>query len=424
MTTRIRWILPFIALLWMTTPAIASLKDIHADKLPQDDSVQKAYAEAATVEEYVRGWSDKWQYKIPKDTVVAQLKDSLDKLQKAAVSAPDNSELLLLTGLVAHYAYNVDVQEAYEVGVSSLQKAHKLAPDDYRPEWFLGEHECQAGKIKDGMDLFLSVEGRSAWDHLSPSFWDDYIFCASVANMPAHVLRAGDHLNKLKVPPLQYRDFLMDVARKRFKTPDLSATYSSEEVWETNNENSHLVFKNYMCGFSFSPLAEWRLSRLEVQKGMCLVQIATGPHPSKAGDVIPNLVVLARQAKAGETLADFMKSFGEYPSAKPITVSHCPSEPCLAFEVTRPLAYGAAGNGYGLLMAFKRDAPEFPGLLFEEPGGPEAPKTGKVTYFHPRERLHRLDGTLYYVVMLDAADSVLDVAKQDYDTLLKYLQVE
>jgi tetratricopeptide (TPR) repeat protein len=414
----------FVALVLITTPAIASLKDIRSDKLPQEESVQKAYAEAAAVEEFADAWSAEWHYKTPKDVVAARLKDSLNKLQKAAASAPDNSELLLLTGLVAHYAYNVDVQEAYDVAVGSLQKAHKFAPDDYRAEWFLGNHECQGGKIKEGMGAFLAVEGRSPWDHLSPAFWDDYIFCASVANMPAHALRAGDHLNKLHAPPSETRTFLMDVARKRFQTPDLNASYSGKEAWETTKEDSRLVFKSSICGFSFSPLGEWKLRRLEVQNGLCVVQIATGPHHSKVGDVVPNLLVIARQAKPEETLDDFVKGFMNFPSPQTVAVSHCPSEQCLAYEALVPGHYGKAGDGHVEMTAFKRDAPEFPGLLFEEPAGPQVPKDGKVTYFHPNERFHRLDGTLYYMVMLDTADSVLGDAKQDYDRLLKYMQAE
>jgi len=424
MTTGLKWILLSVALLLMRTPALADLNDIHADKLPQDDSVQKAYAEAATVEVYVRGWSDKWRYEIPKDTVVARLKDSLDKLQKAVGSAPNNPELLLLTGLVAHYAYNVDVEGSYELAVSSFQKAHKLAPDDYRAEWFLGYHQCQTRLVKEGMDRLTAIESRSAWDHLSPNFWDDYVFCASLANMPAHALRAGDHLSKLKAPPSQGRDSLLEIARKRFQTPDLSAMYSGKQVWEADDENSRVIFKSYMCGFSFSPLAEWKLARLEVQKGQCVVQIETGPHRSKAGDVVPNLLVIVRQAKAGETLADFMKIFMKYPSPRVVTVSRCPSEECLAYEAIIPKAYGARGNGHVVMTVFKRDAPEFPGLLFEEPAGPEVPKDEKVHYFRPNERFHRIDGTLYYLVMLDTADSVLEDAKRDYDRLLKYLQAE
>jgi hypothetical protein len=416
---------PLIAMLLVVAPGGASLKDIHTERLPQLESVQKALAEASAVEEFAQGWSNKWAYDTPKDVVVAQLKDSLGRLQTAVASAPDNAELLLLTGLVAHYAYNVDVNEAYDVAVESLQKANRLAPDDFRTNWFLGVHQCGGADATKGMNQFLAAENRWAWNLLPPGFWDDYMLCATYANMPAHVLRAGDYASKLNAPPSEFRSFLVQGARKRFQPPDPDATYSAKDIWETRNEDPRPVFTSYMCGFSFSPLPDWKLRRLEAQKGTCLVQLETGPHPSQAGGVVPNLVIMARQAKAGETLTDFLKSFGTYPSAKPVTVSRCPAEQCLAYEVIKPKGYGAAGNGYGLVMVFKREAPKFPGLLFEQPAGPDLPKNNsKATYFHPNDRIQRLAGTLYYMVMLDTADSVLDEAKHDYDTLLEHLQPE
>lgn len=424
MTTRTRCIAVFLSLLSVTLPAVASLKDIHIDKLPQDESVQKAYAEATDAEKYASAWSDNWEYDTPKDKVASALKDSLDRLRKAAVSAPDNSELLLLTGLVSHYAYNLDVPGAEELAVSSLQHAHKLAPDDYRPPWFLGSQQCQGSSVKVGMGEFLAVENRSAWDHLPPDFWDDYVFCASVANMPAHALRAGDYLRKLNAPRSETRDFLLETARKRFRPADLEVGYSTKEVWEVDKGSDRTIFKSTMCGFSFSPLADWRLRRLEVQKGICVAQIATGPHAGKAGDVTPSITVIAMPAPDGETLADFMKRFMKYPSPEALHDSQCPSEECLAYQASVPGTYGAKGNGHPIMTAFKRDAPEYPGLMFERPFLPEVPKDSNVASYHPREHLHRMEGTLYYLVMLDTADSVLDDARKDYEIFLKSMQVE
>lgn len=424
MTWRTHCTAVFLALLLTAAPALASLKNIHLDKLPQDESVQKAYAEAADAEQYAYAWSNTWEYDLPKDKVASSLKDSLDRLQRAAVTAPDNPELLLLTGLVAHYAYNLDVPGAEAVAVSSLQNAHKLAPDDYRPQWFLGNQQCQGNKVRDGMGEFLAVENRSAWDHLPQEFWDDYVFCASVANMPAHALRAGDHLQKLHAPRSETRDFLLQTAKKRFKPADLEADYSAKEAWEADGENARPVFKSTLCGFSFSPPADWKLRRLEVQKGLCVAQMGTGPHRGKAGDVTPSITVLAMPAPPGETLADFMQRFMKYPSPQTVHDSYCPAIECLAYEASVPGAYGAKGNGHPIMTAFKRDAPEYPGLIFEEPYLPEVPKDGRAVFYHPQERLYRMEGALYYLVMLDTADSVLDDARQDYEVFLKSMQVE
>jgi hypothetical protein len=69
----------------------------------------KAYTNALTVKEFAREWSPAWRFQRSKASVSSLLSKSLTELQRASNSAPKNEELLLLTGLVAHYAYNVDV---------------------------------------------------------------------------------------------------------------------------------------------------------------------------------------------------------------------------------------------------------------------------------------------------------------------------
>src|SRR5579862_4126821 len=88
MTKQIRCMAAFLSLLVAAATAEAGLKEIHVDKLPQDESVQKAYAEAMDAEQYASAWSGTWKYDVPKDKVASALKDSLNKLQKAAVAAP------------------------------------------------------------------------------------------------------------------------------------------------------------------------------------------------------------------------------------------------------------------------------------------------------------------------------------------------
>jgi hypothetical protein len=122
-------------------PAEAAVKDIHAEKLPQDPAIHAAYADVASLEAMARVWSSEWRYPTPKPEVAARLTASLAQFQKSLVSAPDNEELLLLTGLVAHYAYNVDVESAFQVAIECLASAQKLAPRDDRPQWFLGIHQ-------------------------------------------------------------------------------------------------------------------------------------------------------------------------------------------------------------------------------------------------------------------------------------------
>ncbi len=409
--------------LLIAVPALAALQDICKDALPQDAAVLTAYADMAAVEDMVHAWRDKWTFDTPKAGVVSTARASLRELQKALASSPDNVELLLLTGLVAHYAYNVDVAEAYDLAVSSLESAAKLAPGDYRPGWFLGIHQCQANEIKDGMGRLLATERLISPQQLAFGFWDDYIVCASVANMPAHALQAGARMLKLKAPPSKERDFLMETARKRFKVPDPAAAYSQEEVWRVENLGSRVAFTSSMCGLAVSVPGEWKIGAADAQKGICRMVMETSADQGKTGDVFPNILVIVRQPKRGETLEDFLKSFLDGAATKGVAPL-CPGQNCLALETVKEGAYGAEGDGHFMTVAFQRDAPEFPGLLFEKPAGPPATAKEGAQYFRPVERLHRLEGPLYYLVALDTAASVRTKAIVDFATVLAGMRVE
>ena len=404
-------------------PALAALEDIRKDALPQEAAVLTAYSDMVAVEAMVHDWRDKWPFDTPKAGVVSTAKASLREFQKALGSSPDNVELLLLTGLAAHYAYNVDVAEAYDVAVSSLDRAAKLAPGDYRSGWFLGIHQCQASEIKDGMERLLATERLVAPEQLPYGFWDDYILCATVANIPAHALQAGARMRKLRAPPSNQRDFYLETARKRFKTTDPAATYSQEEVWRVENLGSRVEFTSSMCGLGLSVPRDWKIGAADAQKGICRMVVETSADQGKAGDVFPNILVIVRQPKKGETLEDFLRSFLDGAATKGVAPS-CPGQDCLALETVKAGAYGAEGDGHFMTVAFRRDAPEFPGLLFEKPAGP--PATGKegVQYFRPVERLHRLEGPLYYLVALDTAASVRTKAMIDFAAVLAGMRVE
>jgi hypothetical protein len=404
------------------THALAGLKDIHSDKLPNGTTVLDAYKQLVEMESMVRNWQAEWRYERPKDGVLSRVNTSVRELQEAAKSASENEELLLLLGLAAHYSYNLDVQENYKVALDSLERAQKLAPQDYRPTWFLGIHLCQASQLKPGMDKFLSVERALPWEQLPAGFWDDYLECSVVTDMPAHALRAGAHATKLDPQPSHDRDFLLETAGKRFLAPDLAATYSAKQVWSGENSGAETVLTSSMFGLRLSSPGKWALNLPEVQKAFGMAQFQTGPHGGKSGKVFPNILVLVRPPKAGETLQDFFKAVAQ--AGASTTAPACPAQECLALTAVKPGAYKQEGDGHVFITVFKRDAPEFPGLLFEEPMALPDTKDGKVHYFHPNERLRRLEGPLYYLVMLDTASSVLQEAQREYGTFLKNMQVE
>ena len=414
-----------LAALVAALPACASLNDIQKQKLPQNPAIMKAMAEVSAVEDMVWEWTEKWPYDAPKEKVVATLSTSLAELKKQTEAAPDNVELLLLTALVAHYAHNVDVDGAAQTAIDLLERVHKLAPNEYRYGWFLGLHYCQIAHIKEGTDLMLSVESSMEWQRLPAGFWDDYIFCAEIANMPAHELRAADHLSKLKAPASARRDSMIEVAVTRQKTPDIAATYPFKDVWTSDKNIAGLTFFNSMFGLAVWSKGEWRVEPHDITQGMVTVQFLAGPHTGKAGNVSPGLIVRARQPKPGETLSDFLiQAWPNGPVLKPANVVACPVRECLAAEAVQPGTYGPNGDGHFLFTAFQRDEPEFPGLMFEAPHNLPQSETPGMQYFHPADHWHRFRGTIYYLVVLDTAESAFGDAKQDYTAFLKGIRVE
>lgn len=413
------WIL-FLASFFSSGATYAQLVQIDKAKLPQDAGVKTAYSTVLPVESMARDWSPKWTHETPKEQVVAILTSSLKELVLAETREPENAELFLLTGLVAHLTYNVDVEEAYQTAVDSLEQAHQLAPSDFRPGWFLGMHRCQSDDIKSGMEQLLGVENQIPWKQLPIEFWNDYVTCSTLATMPAHTLRAVDHAMQLGASPAAYYS-IVDMAHKRYKFADVETTYPAHDVWLATKGEQELQITSQLCGLGLSAPNNWHMNVRDITNETCIVTVETGPYPSKTGQGTPTFLVLTRPAKPQETLDDFVQAFvKKYPTARPFTPASCPSNKCIGYEIVTNAVYQSEGGGHFLVVGLAGQAPEFPGLLFEKPDAPPKGKPGdKITYYHANESLHRLPGVLYTVVELDSNESIFGKAATDFQYLVK-----
>jgi hypothetical protein len=409
----------------LSDAACAQLAQIQQAKLPQDARVKTAYSQVLPVESMAHDWNPKWAYDTPKEQVAAILRSSLEELRAAETREPENAELFLLTGLIAHLAYNVDVEDAYQPAVDSLEQARKLAPGDYRAAWFLGMHLCQSDDVKGGMGQLLGVENQVPWKQLPVQFWNDYMTCSTVALMPAHTLRAVDHAIQSGASPAAYYG-VVDVAHKRYKSASVETTYLARDAWRADEGQQDVRFTSQLCGVAFSAHGNWRMDVRDVSKGTCLATMETGPYPSNTGQSVPTLLLLTRPSKSQETLNDFVQAYvKKYPTARQITPTSCPSDNCIGYEIVTNAMYQSEGGGHLLVIGFAAQAPEFPGLLFEKPDAPPKNKPGdKIAYYHPNERLHRLPGVLYTLVELDSNGSIFDKAAADFQFLLSSIQLD
>ncbi len=418
-------LLCLLSALFASTQARADLAAIRADALPQDAAILTAFDDARQLEPYSRAYTRTWAYPVPREDALSRLGRDLGFLKIALQEHPHNTELLLLTGLVAHYAFNLDLAGSYDAAMQSLDGAQKQAPADVRAAWFRASLLCQTSHPRAGADQFLAIEASRSWDRLPPAFWDDYMECATITDMAAHVLRAADHLEKLHARNSEMRDLLTEAALQRLDAFNPARTYKPKEVWQARDEAGSIQFTSTTCGLRFRTPAAWKLNDLSVEDGSCEAYFSTGPYPGTKHQRHPSIVLLARPPQGDETLEDLAKRYTARGTFHPFTPSSCPAERCIAMRGVQPGMYREDGDGHPTVIVFERDQPDFPGLLFESPweSSPSGPGEGEQNT--PPERIKaRIPGKLYYVVVLDAAASVDEPARNDLDSFLKSLVVE
>ncbi len=417
-----------LALFVISLPCIAQVKDIDATKLPQSPAVQAAYRSAQDLERYADTWTVNWKYGIPKVQVQDKLADDLGILTKALQADPSNHELQLLTGLVAHFAYNLNDEAAFQIATDNLARAATADPADIRGEWFLGIHQCQALQVVDGMNRLLNVEAK---DKNPPAdFWDDYVTCASIAILPAHTLRAIDRAVAGGGSAESYHQ-LSEIAASRYKTPDLTKTIPSHTAW-TGEElpKKRLALTSHLCGISFAVGDDRDLQVGDISNGVCTVW--SNP-PTKKGTPVATILLMAKRPAEGQSLDDFVKSFlkdHDVFSADKTQVSTasdlpCPVEHCLSLDLLVPGIYWKQGGAHILVVAFERGQPRYDGLPFEKPQGPPITKPQEQPVaFHFAYISHRIPGKLYYLVLLDSNQQIFANSKPEFDQFLKSLVVE
>jgi hypothetical protein len=412
-------------LLASSIPAYAGLANIHRDKLPQTEPILSALDDAQQLESYVDHWSPNWDYPLSKQTAAERLGKDLGFLEAAEKEHPDNEELLLLTALVAHYAYNVDVKSSDQTFMQSMADAAKLDPSDFRTEWFRADFFCQTLQPDRGANAFLALEAGRRWQDLPAGFWDNYLACAMLTQMLAHALRAADHLAELNAAPNNMRSIRITAAKNAFVPVDSSKTYAADQAGYATNTGSDLEITSAACGLRFRVHENWIPERFEISKGTCVIILAVGPYQAPRGPLAPNILILVRKSDGQETLADFLHLFTKNGTFNSTEALHCPASACLAMNGIQPGRYGKDGDSLPRVVAFERDQPTYPGLLFETPEKPPSdPKVEGPQRFRPTQTLQRMPGKLYYLITLDTASSIEPQAVTDFDFFLQHVQVE
>jgi len=282
--------------------------------------------------------------------------------------------------------------------------------------WTKARSLCDAGKLEEGWKALVQLERSAGNKPLPAAYWREVLACASKATLPAHAARAGKKLEELKQATAEDRA-LVAKARAAVRVPAPDAAIPAEEAWIVRPRGNNVLLVNGPCGFAFEPRGDHPFLPA-VQQRACSVRTWTPPLKGKGGELRPGVVVLARVAKPNEKLEDYAAQM--MPTWKPAKLDgfRCPGARCLTYANRLPGVYGKDGDGVGLAVAFAREQPEFPGLMFEDPGPTVRRRPGAPPVFT------RFPGTIYYLLMFDSAATISERAKADYRRFLADLRVE
>jgi hypothetical protein len=403
--------------------AFSQIRQIDRSKLPQDGAVQSAYSDLLPIDQYTRTYEAKWRFPVPKEDVVSRFLLSLHTLENVQKQAPANKELQLFTGLVAHLAYNLDIEEAYDPAMKLLQP---LADEDFRAAWFLGIHQCQSNNAVGGMQQLLRVETSST--SLPGAFWQDYANCATVTSMPAHAVRAYDNA-KSAADGTQNDVQLEQIARNRIKQSDPTASYPAKQAWYAQQTEDRVRFASTLCGESLIAKANSPVNINDISKGSCTVIVTSEKYPTRTGNATASLLVLTqipREAESLEAYSQRMLKDPRYAGKTPLTGMPCPVATCLAFEIITDKLYKSEGGAHLIALFFQSEQPAYPGLRLETPQ--PLPKvsgsSSEPTFYRASDTLQRFKGPLYTFVALDANKDIYPQARIEFDDLLKSMVID
>jgi hypothetical protein len=416
-------------LLGFSAPLLcADIAAIKVSALPQETAVLAALDDVKQVEPYCQYWvaAKLWYFEVPRQQVADRLSKDLGFLVVAAKAHPENAELALFTAMVAIYAHNLEIEGSYDTAMKMLDEVGKLAPGDLRIGWYRSTLHCQSTEIVEGATGFLAIAAETAREKLPAAFWDDYMECALLANLPQHVFRAADYLEKAHERQSDRGKAYIEIAQKRVVPFDSQKNYEPGEVWLGPDlvENVEML-TGESFGAQIKVRTQWDKEGFQLKGDTGMSEFSTGPYQAKKGKLQPSILLLVRQAKPGQTLEDFASGFDRDATFTTFTPVRCPAERCIAEIGVKAGAYQENGDARGRYVFFERDQPEFPGLIFESPS--QLPlKEGKTSpqsfAFTPIQQ--RMPGKLFYLVVLDTAASIEEPAMKDFDFFLQNLTVE
>lgn len=391
--------------------SFAAVSDINFDKLNEISRIDELKKNISDLESVAHDWSHEWKYDVPKEQAIDLAKKTIRMIDEMINDKPDLFELLILKGIAAAYAYNLDLQEYTAVAEKSFNAAQALAPDDIRPLWFLGKHLTQSARSGRGMQAIDEVFKKNKPENLPPRFFEDYAFCAYMAAMPSSALM-GIKFSEQKAPSVNpIVKTLKETLESKMMIPSTTQAYEYKTVWSAETIADGVRFTNRMFGFSFTILGNWQIGFSNIKNGKCGVNLGL---PGKKG-ASPNIRINAEIIDDKLSLESFIKKH----LSDNVHFQQIPN----AFKLPETLVFEGKYSkkrqkAYALAIGLIRQEPAYPGIAFEHPSELPLNKKGEPQFFTAQNFFARFKRPIVYMIMFDTPESVYPAAKKELDTFV------
>src|SRR5665213_230764 len=218
-------------------------------------------------------WSPEWQASVPKQQVINNLTSLYDGL---ILRDNKNAETYLLLGDIAHYLYNLNIEEFYSKAVLNYQKAGSLSPNDYRVYWFLANHYSLSAQPTLAIQTY-QVAQKFLPQHPSFLFWTEYSIACANAGMVSTAKFAAHQASIAQEKSTTIEDQMTTIAKHQLITTPVDTTLQDKDVWQIPGRNGgNMIFNNAVVGLQFQVDSNWQLQLGGYEKHICYATIS--PH--------------------------------------------------------------------------------------------------------------------------------------------------
>jgi len=391
----------------LTVKTMANVHYIDISKISAEMKHHIAFEFIVDNLNYYDHWTPEWKYDKSKESLIPQLRSYFHTFEELT---PKNVETYLLLGSIAHYLYNMEVREFFDVAVRNYGEANKSAPKDFRAFWFLGYHYALAGWSILAVENFKKAEKLLASEQ--PEFWDDYAYISAMANMPSHSIYAMNKVKSIIGEEGYFEERLGESVRERIVPIDKERTYEWDDIWICPEIQSERLYISRPLGVKIQLDTAWNVHitdyRADKQAGFIIYPPRIKNKNGK--DILYTMLVMMKVADKNETLDDFINRVTSKHLVKKKIEYSKKYDKMIGYEITNKSLYEDMGGAHMLFIGIERDEPEYPGLLLEIPFEPQNTKSQNnldgLNIWRPIPSKDRFKGKIFYIIVLDSCEDI------------------